>query len=81
MSIYEIETGTVDRLVGTIHSTPAVVGSVPVQQADGSYANAPGGMTLDGVSFQGVSKPHIANATAPDIIAALVTLGLVVDDT
>lgn len=37
-------------------------------------------MTDDGTSFKGVAKPSVAAATAPAILAALVTLGLVTDD-
>lgn len=38
-------------------------------------------LSADGTEFKNVSKPTINNATAADIIAALVTLGLVIDGT
>lgn len=38
-------------------------------------------MISDGSSFSGVDKPSVDDATFPALLAALVTLGLVIDDT
>ena len=41
----------------------------------------PAALNADATAFVGVTRPLIENATAPALLAALVTLGLVIDDT
>jgi hypothetical protein len=55
-----------------------VLGGVLVTaDSDSEFAT----LTADGTAFTNVTKPTIESASSAAIIAALVTLGLVIDDT